>query len=130
MPVCDFCRSKYVEYPEYHTSADNMDLISPKGFAGAYDVMIQVLKALEYNGFYRVTCLCEPQLGKRGLYPSESRKGIYEEVKKLTNLIAYADGTEDLIAISTRIGVPVEELIPSIDKLLAAGLFELMQEEE
>lgn len=130
LPVCDFCRSKYVEYPEYHTSADNMDLISPKGFAGAYDVMIQVLKALEYNGFYRVTCLCEPQLGKRGLYPSESRKGIYEEVKKLTNLIAYADGTEDLIAISTRIGVPVEELIPSIDKLLAAGLFELMQEEE
>ncbi len=130
LPVCDFCRSKYVEYPEYHTSADNMDLISPKGFAGAYDVMIQVLKALEYNGFYRVTCLCEPQLGKRGLYPSESRKGIYEEVKKLTNLIAYADGTEDLIAVSTRIGVPVEELIPSIDKLLAAGLFELMQEEE
>ena len=130
LPVCDFCRSKYVEYPEYHTSADNMDLISPKGFAGAYDVMIQVLKALEYNGFYRVTCLWEPQLGKRGLYPSESRKGIYEEVKKLTNLIAYADGTEDLIAISTRIGVPVEELIPSIDKLLAAGLFELMQEEE
>lgn len=130
LPVCDFCRSKYVEYLEYHTSADNMDLISPKGFAGAYDVMIQVLKALEYNGFYRVTCLCEPQLGKRGLYPSESRKGIYEEVKKLTNLIAYADGTEDLIAISTRIGVPVEELIPSIDKLLAAGLFELMQEEE
>ena len=130
LPVCDFCRSKYVEYPEYHTSADNMDLISPKGFAGAYDVMIQVLKALEYNGFYRVTCLCEPHLGKRGLYPSESRKGIYEEVKKLTNLIAYADGTEDLIAISTRIGVPVEELIPSIDKLLAAGLFELMQEEE
>lgn len=130
LPVCDFCRSKYVEYPEYHTSADNMDLISPKGFAGAYDVMIQVLKALEYNGFYRVTCLCEPQLGKRGVYPSESRKGIYEEVKKLTNLIAYADGTEDLIAISTRIGVPVEELIPSIDKLLAAGLFELMQEEE
>ena len=64
------------------------------------------------------------------MYPSESRKGIYEEVKKLTNLIAYADGTEDLIAISTRIGVPVEELIPSIDKLLAAGLFELMQEEE
>ena len=55
LPVCDFCRSKYVEYPEYHTSADNMDLISPKGFAGAYDVMIQVLKALEYNGFYRVT---------------------------------------------------------------------------
>lgn len=127
LPVCDFCRSKYTEYPEYHTSADDMTVISPEGFAGAYDVMTQVLKALEYNRYYRVTCLCEPQLGKRGLYPTESRKGIYEEVKKLTNLIAYADGEEDLIGISSRIGVPVEELIPNVEKLCEAGLFEVVK---
>ena len=126
LPVCDFCRSKYTEYPEYHTSADDMTVISPEGFAGAFDVMTQVIQALEYNRYYRVTCLCEPQLGKRGLYPTESRKGIYEEVKKLTNLIAYADGTEDLIDISTRIGVPVEELIPNVEKLCEAGLFEVV----
>lgn len=83
--------------------------------------------ALEYNKFYRVTCLCEPQLGKRGLYPTESRKGIYEEVKKLTNLIAYADGGSDLIDISSRIGVPVEELIPNVEKLCEAGLFEILE---
>lgn len=127
LPVCDFCRSKYAEYPEYHTSADDMSLISPEGLEGSYKVMQQVIRALEYNNYYRVTCLCEPQLGKRGLYPTESRKGIYEEVKKLTNLIAYADGTEDLISISTRIGVPVEELIPNIDKLCEAGLLEIVE---
>lgn len=127
LPVCDFCRSKYAEYPEYHTSADNMNLISPEGLGGSYEVMTQVLNALEYNRYYRVTCLCEPQLGKRGLYPTESRKGIYEEVKKLTNLIAYADGTEDLIAISTRIRVPVSELIDHVDKLCTAGLFEILE---
>lgn len=126
LPVCDFCRSKYAEYPEYHTSADDMNLISPEGFQGSFDVMRQVIMALEYNNFYRVTCLCEPQLGKRGLYPAESRKGIYEEVKKLTNLIAYADGTEDLIDISSRIGVPVEELIPHVNQLCEAGLFEVV----
>lgn len=125
LPVCDFCRSKYAEYPEYHTSADDMNLISPEGFQGSFDVMKQVIMALEYNNYYRVTCLCEPQLGKRGLYPTESRKGIYEEVKKLTNLIAYADGRSDLIDISSRIGVPVEELIPKVDKLCEAGLFEV-----
>ncbi len=124
LPVCDFCRSKYGEYPEYHTSADDMSLISPEGLAGSLEVMKQVLCALEYNHCYRVTCLCEPQLGKRGLYPTESRKGIYEEVKKLTNLIAYSDGTEDLIAVSTRIGVPLKELIPIVRKLTAAGLLE------
>ena len=126
LPVCDFCRSKYGEYPEYHTSADDMSLISPKGLQGSLEVMQQVILALEYNRYYRVTCLCEPQLGKRGLYPTESRKGIYEEVKKLTNLIAYADGTEDLIGISSRIGVPVEELIPFVDKLCEAGLLEIV----
>lgn len=124
LPVCDFCRSKYAEYPEYHTSADNMSLISPKGLEGSYRMMQRVLNALEYNRYYQVTCLCEPQLGKRGLYPSESRKGIYQEVRKMTNLIAYADGTEDLIGISTRIGVPVEELIPIVDRLCQAGLLE------
>ena len=126
LPVCDFCRSKYGEYPEYHTSADDMSLISPQGLQGSLDVMKQVILALEYNHYYRVTCLCEPQLGKRGLYPTESRKGIYEEVKKLTNLIAYADGTEDLIGISSRIGVPVEELIPHVDKLCEAELLEIV----
>lgn len=125
LPVCDFCRSKYGEYPEYHTSADDMTLISPEGFEGSYDVMKQVLNALERNHYYRVTCLCEPQLGKRGLYPTVSRKGIYAEVKKLTNLIAYSDGTEDLIQISSRIGVPIKELIPLLDKLLEAGLLEI-----
>lgn len=124
LPVCDFCRSKYAEYPEYHTSADDMSLISPEGLEGSFEVMKQVLHALEYNHYYHVTCLCEPQLGKRGLYPAESRKGIYEEVKKMTNLIAYADGTEDLIGISTRIGVPVEDLIPIVDRLCQAGLLE------
>ena len=126
LPVCDFCRSKYGEYPEYHTSADDMSVISPEGFAGAYDVMTQVLAALEYNGYYKVTCLCEPQLGKRGLYPTESRKGIYQEVKKMTNLIAYSDGRRDLIDISTKIGVSIKELIPILETLLHSGL--LIQE--
>lgn len=128
LPVCDLCRSKYGEYPEYHTSADDMTLISPKGLAGSYQVMQQVILALEYNHYYKVTCLCEPQLGKRGLYPTESRKGIYHEVKKMTNLIAYADGKRDLIDISTKIKVPIEELIPIAVKLKDAGLFEIVEE--
>ena len=126
LPVCGFCRSKYVEYPEYHTSADNMSLIIPEGLQGAYDVMQQVITALEYNKYYRTNCLCEPQLGKRGLYPTVSRKGIYDEVKKLTNLIAYADGKNDLIDISNKIGVPVCELTENLEKLLANGLLDIM----
>ena len=124
LPVCGFCRSKYGEYPEYHTSADNMSVISPEGLQGAYEVMQQVIMALEYNKYYRINCLCEPQLGKRGLYPTVSKKGIYTEVKKLTNFIAYADGKRDLLDISIKIGVPVYELIENIDKLKESGLLD------
>ena len=123
LPVCSVCRSKYGEYPEYHTSLDNMDVVSPKGFQGSFEIMTQCITALEYNEKYRVTCFCEPQLGKRGLYPTVSHKGQYDEVYKLTNLIAYADGTNDLIDISNRIGIPIKEMIVNVEKLLENGLF-------
>ena len=60
------------------------------------------------------------------MYPTVSRKGIYDEVKKLTNLIAYADGKNDLIDISNKIGVPVCELTENLEKLLANGLLDIM----
>lgn len=122
LPVCAVCRSKYGEYPEYHTSKDDMTLISPAGLKGAYEVYEDILEALEHNRTYRIQCLCEPQLGKRGLYPTVSQKGKYDEVKAMMDFIAYADGENDLIAISDRIGVPVKELLPVVEKLSKNGL--------
>jgi aminopeptidase-like protein len=118
LPVCGFCRSMYREYPEYHTSADNMDLISPEGLQGAYEVMVKVINALENNYIFQMQCKCEPQLGKRGLYPTISRKGVYDAVRTMQHLIAYADGRNDLIGISNILNVPVDELIPIKDKLM------------
>lgn len=130
LPVCVVCRSKYGEYPEYHTSLDNMSLISPEGLEGAYNVYMSMLQAIEYNGFYRIKCFCEPQLGKRGLYPNVSQKGSYDAVKSMVNFIAYADGKRDLIDISNVIGVPVSELITVITKLTEADLLECVNEQE
>lgn len=117
LPVCGICRSKYAEYPEYHTSADDMSLISPEGLQGAYEVCTKIINALEYNAHYIMTCKGEPQLGKRGLYPTTSQKGLVDEVLALIDFIAYADGQGDLIEISNTIGVPVDTLIPIVDKL-------------
>lgn len=122
LPVCAICRSKYGEYAEYHTSADDLSLISEEGLEGAYKVYVKCINALEYNYKYKIKCLCEPQLGKRGLYPTVSKKNIYDEVRKMTNFIAYADGNNDLIEISDRINVSIEELIPIIDRLEKADL--------
>lgn len=118
LPVCAFCRSKYHEYPEYHTSADNMDLISPEGLQGSYDVMVKVINALENNYFYQMKCKCEPQLVKRGLYPTISQKGTYEAVRAMQHFIAYADGRNDMIGISNILNIPVDQLIPIKNKLL------------
>jgi aminopeptidase-like protein len=125
LPVCGFCRSKYQEYPEYHTSADDMSLISPEGLAGAYEVMEKVVNALEHNDYYVMTCKCEPQLGKRGLYPTISRKGSNYSVRTMQHFIAYADGRNDLIGISNILNTPIDELIPIKDKLMEHQLLKI-----
>ncbi|MCM1192040.1 MAG: hypothetical protein NC548_40005 [Lachnospiraceae bacterium] len=61
--------------------------------------------------------LCEPQVGKRGLYPTVSQKGSYHSIKSMVDFIAYADGKSDLPEISEIIGVAVKDLIPVIEKL-------------
>ena len=124
LPVCAVCRSKYAEYPEYHTSKDNMGLISPTGLQGAYEVYRDMIEALEYNHKYKIQCLGEPQLGKRGLYPTISQKGQHDLVAALTDFIAYADGTNDIIDISNKIQIPVRNLIPIVKILLKNKLIE------
>ena len=123
VPMVAFCRSKYHVFPEYHTSADNLDFVSTGGLQGSFDVMKKVINALEYNRNFKVTTLGEPQLGRRGLVPTMSDKTTYQQTLALKDLIAYADGTNDLIDISNLIGVPTDRLIPLIDKLVECRLF-------
>ena len=129
LPVVCYCRSKFGEYPEYHTSADDMGLVSPAGFQGSYEVMTKVINALEYNALYRIKVLGEPQLGKRGLYPTTSQKGSADEVTSLVDFIAYADGKNDLLDISNKIGVPVEELTDVIHALINNNLLEVVEKD-
>jgi len=124
LPVCLICRSKFEEYPEYHTSADNLDMISPEGLSGAFDVYCKCIRALEENYIYKIKTLCEPQLGKHGLFPSLLQKSQYNTVKAMKDFVAYADGTNDLIAISDIVNVSVEELTKIAGSLEENGLLE------
>ncbi|MED1873007.1 DUF4910 domain-containing protein [Brevibacillus borstelensis] len=122
LPVASIMRTKYGEYPEYHTSLDNLDLVSAEGLYGAFDVLQDCIKLIEKNEKYQINCLCEPQLGKRGLYSTLSAKGSADSVRSMMNFIAYADGTNDLIDISRIINMPVSELDQIIAKLIDADL--------
>ncbi len=122
LPVVSIMRSKYGEYPEYHTSLDNLEFISSGALTSSFNVLKTCIESLELNNVYQTATLCEPQLGKRGLYPSLSTKGSNFIVCDMMNLIAYCDGNNDLLAIAEIINVPIWELFSIVDKLVEHGL--------
>ncbi|MBN1121255.1 MAG: DUF4910 domain-containing protein [Anaerolineae bacterium] len=126
LPLVSFSRSKVGTYPEYHTSLDNLDIVSPAGFEGGYEVMTACFDLIEKNARYRIKTLAEPQLGKRGLHHNLGTRSSLYKVKDLLDFTAYADGTNDLIAISDLLGVPVWDLYPIVEKLKEADLLEEM----
>ena len=120
--VVGFCRSKYWEFPEYHTSADDLTVISEEGLQGSFNIMKEAVDALEHNEIYTANTLGEPQMGRRGLYPTLSQKGVWDGVRVMMDVLLYADGKRDLLEISEAIHVPVRELIPVIQTLENADL--------
>lgn len=124
LPVVGFSRSKYGEYPEYHTSLDNLSFISPKGLGGSYLALIRMIEVIENDVSYISTTLCEPQLGKRGLYPTLSQKGSSSTAKPMMNFISYCDGTKSLLEIADIIGIPFWDLLAFATTLLSHGIIE------
>lgn len=124
LPVASIMRSKYGVYPEYHTSLDDLNLISQDGLEGSFAMLQKCIQILEANRTYRATMSCEPQLGKRGLYPMLNKKGSGLQVRTMMNFLAYADGLSDLLTIAERIGTDALECAVLVDALAAHDLLE------
>jgi aminopeptidase-like protein len=122
LPIATIARSKYCEYPEYHTSLDNFDVVSPRGLEGGFTALRRSLEIVEQNVYLKATVLCEPQLGRRGLYPTLNTKDSDKQVIAMFNLISYCDGTRTLLEIANLIEEPFWELITIVDKLFSHGL--------
>jgi aminopeptidase-like protein len=122
LPVASIMRTRYNSYPEYHTSLDNLAVVTPAGLQGGFEAYAKTIELIEHNHVYKATTPCEPQLGKRGLYPTLSTRGAGYAVRAMTNILAYADGTRDLVELAEYIGVSPEEAVETAEKLAAAGL--------
>lgn len=123
LPIATIMRSKYGEFPEYHTSLDNLNLINPEGLTGGFNALKQAIEIIEQNVCLKTTVLCEPQLGKRGLYPTLSTKESGAQVRAMMNLISYCDG-RSLLEIAETIDEPFSKLIDILKPLIKNGLIE------
>jgi len=122
LPVVSIMRTKYNSYPEYHTSLDDLTLVTPAGLAGGYEAIRKCIVLLEHNRTYTVSTPCEPQLGKRGLYPTLSTRGAGYSMRGMTNVLAYSDGTLDLIDVATKVGLSGDEAMTIAEQLAGHGL--------
>lgn len=122
LPVVSIMRSKFGTFPEYHTSLDNLNFVTSRALGQSCDMLINIAKILENDFTYRVVLPCEPQLGKRGLYPTLGSASNRTAVRSLMNLLAYCDGTNSLLDISEIINVDFFECADLINTLVDSDL--------
>lgn len=115
LPVVGICRTKYGCYKEYHTSLDNLSFISPQGLQNALNACLELVLNLEINEIYKSSLICEPNLGKRGLYPNLS---LLNKPPQITNFLAFCDGKNDCLNIAERLKIQAYELKDTINSLL------------
>ena len=123
LPICTFCRSKFGEYPEYHTSGDNFSVVTEEGLQGSLDVLKSIVDAFEMGEKPKVVLPCEPQLGKRNLYPNTSR--LYSDTHPAAermDILAYCDGTNNVFDISSITNIELKKVIKELKILQENGL--------
>jgi aminopeptidase-like protein len=115
-------KSKYGEFTQYHNSLDNLEFVTAKGLKQGFELVSTALKMMETNRIYKITTFCEPNLGKRGLYPTTSDIESVPIVRDLLNVITHLDGEHDVLDISEICGLTYFTTISIINKLIENDL--------
>jgi aminopeptidase-like protein len=126
MPVGCFMRSPNGTFPEYHTSADNLDFVREDCLVDSLEKLKAVVDLIEGDVTYRsLNPKGEPQLGRRGLYGTISgHKDAAAAQMALLWTLNLADGRHTLFGIAERAGMPFTEIRDAADRLVAAKLLE------
>ena len=125
LPIGSLMRSKYHEYPEYHTSADNLDFVTPEHMGLSYNIYRKCLDAIEGNRCYQLSVLCEPQLSKHDLYPAlGAARKIKMAQEDLMAIISYSDGEHDLLNIAELHNRPIEAYFEPVRQLMKANFLQ------
>ena len=127
LPVGCFMRTPNGSFPQYHTSADNLDFVQPSLLAESFAVSLAIVSLLDNNVIYaNQNPKCEPQLGKRGLY--RAMGGVEGGINELALLwiLNLSDGTHSLLDIAERSGYAFDTIKRAADTLLDHRLLKPM----
>ncbi|CAO5181192.1 putative polysaccharide biosynthesis protein with aminopeptidase-like domain [Frankia sp. AiPs1] len=124
LPVGRFGRGQHGEYPQYHTSADDLDFVTPGSLADSYTLLRRIIAICEQDRTWRNTApYGEPQLGRRGLYraigATMNRQAVEMALLWVLNL---ADGTRSLLDIAERSGLPFDTIAEAAQALAGVEL--------
>jgi aminopeptidase-like protein len=124
LPVGCLSRTQYAAYPEYHTSADDLDLVRPEHLQESLEVAWEVLQVLEGNRRYlNLNPKGEPQLGKRGLYGSiGGRSDAEERQMAMLWVLNLSDGDHTLLDVADRARLPFSVVADAARELERVGL--------
>jgi aminopeptidase-like protein len=128
LPIASIMRSKYGEYPQYHTSLDDLSFVTPKGLEGGFNAIKDAIEIIEHNLKPSINVFCEPQLGKRKLYPEISRRGVDSDVRLMMDFISYCDGKNTLLQIANFINKPFKEIKHVMDELVKQNLINIVED--
>ena len=131
LPVGCLMRTPHGKYPEYHTSADNLEFVGPEGLEDSFMNYLRVIHVLEHNRTY-VNRLpkCEPQLGKRGLYATVGGSAdAATRQQAMLWVLNGSDGDHTLLDIAERSGMRFEILQEAAELLSGHGLLEMRAED-
>ena len=129
LPVGCLMRSVWASFPEYHTSADNLDFVRPAALGGSLRVCAAILDVLENNFRYRnLNPYCEPQLGRRNLYHATGGDTVGAEISARLWVLNFSDGKHSLLDIAERSGLPFSALSDAAELLSQSGLLSAVPE--
>jgi aminopeptidase-like protein len=124
LPLGCFMRSPNGNFPQYHTSADDLTFVTPSALGESLQQLLRVVQVLEENRHYlNLNPKCEPQLGRRGLYREMGgTKHAAAREMALFWVLSLSDGKHDLLDIAVRSGLPFDQISGAADALRKADL--------
>jgi len=127
LPFASITRSKYGTYPEYHTSGDDLNVVSPESLQESIELFLQVIDEFESNRVYVATKIGEPMYSKYALRSSLGALPSLSELElQYSNITALSDGTLDAFEISEILKQPYPAVLNVCEELLRLGILKLL----